>query len=229
MKSTGPEPPSGPIRVTRAKLKAADYLYRRMKGWLLIDSTLDHMRERDPSNLEIDVVDAKVLAVNTFYRTRLLATRKMARHIVTQMSKASLEGRGLVEAICEIRLKGKIRYFRVFASKYCHFFVDPRRYSIIDRYNVRTLKVHLGDRRYTIRALSGNYRDFLEGLKTLVKRDSLEVSWRELDHYLYLWGLWRDYVDPQKRRQIAGGIRELFEMRNEDERINSALAIINSR
>ena len=226
MKSTGQEPPSGPIRVTRAKLKAADYLYRRMKGWVLIDSTLDHMRERDPSNLEIEVVDAKVLAVNTFYRTRLLATRKMARHIVTQMSKASLKGPRLVEAICEIRLKGKIRHFRVFASKYCHFFVDPRRYSISDSYNVRALKVHLRDRRYTIRALSGNYRVFLEGLKTLVKRDSLEVSWRELDHYLYLWGLRRDYVDPQKRRQIAGGIRELFDKQEREREIKDAIRAI---
>ncbi len=228
MKSAGQEPPRGPIRITRAKLKAADYLYRRMKGWVLIDSTLDHMRERDPSNLEIEVVDAKVLAVNTFYRTRLLATRKMARHIVTQMSKASLEGRGLVEAICEIRLKGKIRYFRVFASKYCHFFVDPRRYSISDSYNVRALKVHLRDRRYTIRALSGNYRVFLEGLKTLVKRDSLKVSWRELDHYLYLWGLWEHYLDSRKRGRIAEGIRDLFKEGERDSRVKNAIRLLDA-
>lgn len=229
MKSTGQEPPSGSIRITRAKLKAADYLYRRMKGWVLIDSTLDHMRERDPSNLEIEVVDAKVLTINTLYRTRLLATRQMARHIVKQMQKTEHTDAGLVEAISKIRFKEKAYRLISFASKYCHFFVDPERYSVFDSYNVRALKLHLGDRGYTIRALSTDYGVFLKSLERLVKRDSLEVSWRELDHYLYLWGLWRDYVDPQKRRQIAEGIRELFEMRNEDERINSALEIINSR
>lgn len=202
---------SSPILLSEAKLDAATYLYHQLRGWVFHETILDGMREHEPSNLELDIVDAKVLVLNTLYRTRLFATRQMAQHIVSVFKASSHSDGRLVEAISMVRFRGKSYRFMSFASKYCHFFVSPERYCIFDRYNLRALKAHLGVQRYTIRNLSTDYQTFLDGLRLLVTRNALKCSWRELDHYLYLWGVWRDYLIPSRRGRVAGAIKELFD------------------
>ncbi len=214
------------ILVTRAKLESADHLYRQCPGWLLVDSTLDHMRVHNPGNIEPSVVAAKVRVINTLYYTNLLATNQMAHHIVRKLEDVSIEGPRLVNAISELKVGGKVRHFRSFASKYCHFFVSPEEYPILDRYNTDALGEHLGEPRYRAAALREDYTLHYEAMQQLVRRNSLEVSWRGLDHYLYLWALWRAYCDQQKRERIAEEVRGLFDRRQHVKGIRDAIRIL---
>ncbi len=99
-----------PIQVTGPKLTAAESLYRRVPGWAFVEATLDHMRQTNPENTVQSIVDAKVVVLNVVYKTRILATGKVADHIVSIMSSIRPQGPPLVQALSRVRLKWISRF-----------------------------------------------------------------------------------------------------------------------
>ena len=92
------------------------------------------------------------------------------------------------------------------ASKYAHFFVDPGRFYILDYNAGQALAVHLGARRVDP-ADWPDYPAFVQRVETLRRRDRITVSNRELDHYLWLYGCWRDYL---ANRLVSPELGETF-------------------
>ncbi len=104
------------------------------------------------------------------------------------------------------------------ASKYAHFFVDPDRFYIMDYYAGQALAVHLGGRRVDSADWTPDYSKFVERVETLRRRDNVTVSNRELDHYLWLYGCWLEYLANRLSsrdlgetfRQAEAELRQVF-------------------
>ncbi|MFZ0213154.1 MAG: hypothetical protein WAL55_10620, partial [Candidatus Acidiferrales bacterium] len=94
--------------------------------------------------------------------------------------------------------------------KFAHFFVDPERYPIMDKFAMCTLELHVG-KKFAIQPgrSAPRYADF-SGIYGLLKE---EVGFtgpnNEMDHYLWLAGL---YVESRKnpKAPINKEVRALF-------------------
>lgn len=87
-----------------------------------------------------------------------------------------------------------------FASKYCHFFVDERVFPIYDSFALASVKSLLGRVSHGLTPGRSEYRDFCERLDFLRVRDGLDnVGVRDMDRFLWLWGLWLAQHGREKR------------------------------
>ena len=148
----------------------------------------------------------------------------MAQHIVAVVEENRLAGCALVEKLAVPELKKRI-HFRSFASKFCHFFMDPQVYAIMDNRNATALECHLGQKEFLLSKMLGNYELFCSGLSHLRKRDSIGAPHRAVDHYLYLWELLRRY---RRSQPIAYEIAALFEEARSDRELREALVTLES-
>lgn len=176
-----------------------------------MEQGLDELRLSFPSNCDLKSVLLKASTVNALYATNVYAIRAIARHICEVFfAEKGPSDLGLVSRIAVLKVSsGKERRCVVFASKYAHFFVDPDRFCILDYYAGQALAAHLGAAPDWAR----DYPAFARDVERLRQRDRITVSNRELDHYLWLYGRWRDYVRGQLTRQQMGTVFE----RNEAE------------
>jgi hypothetical protein len=183
------------VTVTGERLAAAHRLYEADAEWQAMEQVFDELREGFPSNRELKAVLLKASVVNALYATNVFAIRAMARHICEVFSTESdPPDLRLVPRIAELSVGGKVRRHLSFASKYAHFFVDPDRFYILDYYAGQALAAHLGPRRVDAAYWTPDYPTFVQRVETLRRRDGITVSNRELDHYLWLYGCWRDHL-----------------------------------
>src|SRR5438876_2610070 len=137
--------------LTQAQVDAACRLHaQHLPGWQRSDSALNRLNELTP-RFSPEVCLLKSATINAVYGTQVLAIMQMAAHVTNVLQQADLDRAGteLVEMIADLRLsRGKKRRRRTsFASKFCHFFVDPERFPIYDDAAKQALKLHLGRKR----------------------------------------------------------------------------------
>ena len=145
-----------------------------------------------PENKKIEHVLLKVSALNDFYSTNIFDTYSVAKHILKKDIDARLETNdySLVNDIAKISIKGKVKNFYSFASKYCSHH-KPTSYPIFDSFVEKMMlyykkadsfnsfeKVDLKD-----------YCRFIEIIKGFQSFYKLEkFSLREIDIFLWLAG-----------------------------------------
>jgi len=195
--------------LTTERLAAARRLFEADAEWQAMEQLFDELRTAYPSNRDLKAVLLKASVINALYATNVWAIRAMARHICDVFSgDAGDPDAGLVGRIAELAVGGRVRHFVSFASKYAHFFVDPGRFLILDYYAGQAVAVHLGARRVDPADWTPDYPTFVQRVETLRRRDGITVSNRELDHYLWLYGCWRDHLQGRlQSRDLADTFR----------------------
>lgn len=187
------------IPIRPAQVAAARSLHRRMRMWEATDKALLKAARAFPDHGLASAL-AKASMLNQLYFTNVFAVTRMAEHVV-KVLKHPPPADALVDAIARVP---RAYTFRSFASKYAHFFVDPSRYPILDRFAVRMVAEHLG------RPAAQTYRGFRKDFFDLLSLSRLRCSSRDLDRYLWLGGLYKAWRNNPKA-PINGEARRLFQ------------------
>jgi hypothetical protein len=190
------------IPIEPSQIEAAKRLHGRLQQWRLVDEALAVLSEQLPGFTTAEAL-LKVTVINALYGTNVYAIVPMARHVAHVLEKlgpASL-GAELVEVLASIPRDGDKKYpfFRSFASKFAHFFIDAERFPIMDSYSMRMVKMHLGKGNY---APDGDhpYLAFFVNHGNLKAEIDFKGSNRDLDRYLWLSG---EYLAWQKNHEAA--------------------------
>ncbi len=194
------------------QIQAASRLHRRLKRWIATDTALAALSEHFP-DFGLKAVLLKVPTVNQFYGTNLRAVLRMADHIVKIMAETdpATAGPELVERLAMLPTASeeeKQRTFLSFASKFAHFFIDAERFPIYDSYAVKMVEYHLGLSSTTWEK-SHPYQTFVTHLNNLKLLAALSCTSRELDHYLWLAGLYRAWLKNPEAK-INADATQLF-------------------
>ncbi len=176
------------VSLTMSQIEAANRLHRQLPQWQVTDSALHALKDRFPG-FDIHATLLKLVAVNQLYGTNVYAVVRMAQHITEVMLEASHMGDvGLVE---ELAALSGMKHTS-FASKFAHFFIDVERFPIYDSYAVKMVAYHLGPQ-----GKNGDtehpYKSFVANLHKLKQYAQLSCTTRELDHYLWLAGMYRKW------------------------------------
>ena len=146
--------------------------------------------------------------MDSLYGTNVRAVARLAERIAEVTGKPNPERAdvALVKAISEP--PGLKKRFTSFASKFCHFFVDEERFPVYDRAARRALRIHFGSHVRGADA-SWSYREFCEAFFALAPATGPRVSFRGMDHYLWIVG---EYWFWTRRSQpVNQELREAFE------------------
>lgn len=202
-------PAATPVPVTHAQINAASYLFRLLPQWEDTERIFMMLRDRLPGFSYEEVV-VKAATLNHLYSTRVFALMTISKHIAAVMADPPGDPDELVTALATVpdraSTKGP-RHHWSFAAKFTHFFVDADRFPIYDSYNVMMLRYHLG--RQAVVNNVNPYAAFKTNLQRFQTLEHLEeFSFRELDRYLWLAGLYRDWL--KGNREINVEAQELF-------------------
>lgn len=180
--------------LSSSQVEAACRIHDRLKQWQLSEQALLQLRERMPG-FDATACLLKSVAVNAIYGTRVFAIVRMAQWVEKIMAKPDEAVPNLVETMANLPKKHgekKERSFTSFAAKFCHFFVDEERFPIYDEAARNTLKRHLGkdyvDKKEQL------YVAFCGNFSELFNRSGLTCRSRELDHYLWLTGMYQRWL-----------------------------------
>jgi uncharacterized protein (UPF0335 family) len=159
----------------------------------------------------VQEVRVKVELINSLYRTNVLATLKMAKHIVRlkrlddQLKKGNAK---VVDRIRKAKFGGKERSFLSFASKYAHFH-NPDAFPIYDKYAFGAMR-QLGKQRLSTPHQVDSYETFFQSMKEFRQQAGLTaISWKDLDKFLSLYG--RKKRLEKGKKDVAEEIRSLYE------------------
>ncbi len=222
------------VPLSPSQVEAASALRTWMPAWVAADAALDLLRSLS-DDAGLGVVLLKVAALDRLYGTNMYAIVPMAQHIVTVLAARPEDPIALVEAIAVLRpppQKGRTaaeappppawaKTYWSFASKFVHFFLDPDRVPLYDAWAAQSLNYHLGP----IRLGSSNpYRQFVQKVSVLRSLAGLSCSIRELDRYLWLSGMYREWSRKPDRAPLSREVISLFtEQSPEVQRLLSVL------
>lgn len=180
------------------QIEAANWLHARIAYWQTTDRALDALAERFPG-FGAEATLLKVIAVNALYGTNVYAVARMADHAQqviggTDLRKARPELVEHLAALPATRNRDRARRHYSFASKFAHFFVYRARFPIMDTYAKRMLRFHLG-RGNTRKDPDHRYEAFVHNFRELKRLAGFQGTTRELDHYLWLAGLYRKWQE----------------------------------
>jgi hypothetical protein len=211
------------IPLTESQLAAAGALHDMLEGWVAAERALDNLAATMPSNTEPDQVLVKTATLNQLYGTNLYHLHDMALNIVeTFSSKADPEDEcALVDHIADVPTSAK--FHDSFASKYCHFFVDPQRFPLFDRYVPMTVRLHLGRGNYRCKVNAHIYRNLYADVTTLRAHLSFSPTVRELDRYLWLRGQWETLESKGEKAKIGSEVKNLFKTTEFDDDVGSLI------
>lgn len=203
--------------LTQAQLDAANRLYARLRQWQMADAALKALADAFP-RWEPQATLLKVAAINQLYGTNLYAVARMAEHVGKVMATAdpATEGLALVERIAALPVANadeRVRRHVSFASKLAHFFMDADRFPIYDSYAKDILERHLGPRGRA-QDETHPYLAYVDNLRRLRERSRLTWAGRELDHYLWLAGQYREWDKNKARKKpqpINTELQRLFD------------------
>lgn len=170
-----------PIPLRQEQVDAACRLHQTLQQWQRSDAALIRLRDALPG-FDAETCLLKAVAVNTLYGTQVLAIVRMGEHVCQTLKRTDLSvGPELVETIADLPKKegDQSRRFVSFAAKFCHFFVDEKRFPIYDEAARDTLVLHLGKNRTDDE--KHPYRTFCENLKRLRDVSRISADGRELD------------------------------------------------
>jgi hypothetical protein len=194
------------VPLSMSQIEAANRLHAKLLQWQITDQAL-HVLHVNLPGFDIEATLLKVAAVNQLYGTNVYAVMRMARHITKIMLTAcNMEDTDLVEELASLHGRQHLS----FASKFAHFFIDMERFPIYDSYAVKMVAYHLG-RHGQDRKTEYPYKAFIEDLHRLRNNARLSCTARELDHYLWLAGLYQVWLrDPDSPINIE--VKKLFEL-----------------
>jgi hypothetical protein len=182
--------------LTQKQVSAANEFHAGLPRWRLSDEALFRLRDRIPE-WDQPACLLKSAAINTLYGTKVYAVIPMAEHIARILAaprKDRPSGDDLVESIARLPISSRV--FISFASKFCHFFIDPDVFPIFDEAARQVLKYHLGAGLYA-EDQSRPYATFGENLRRLREVSKISCNHRELDHYLWITGLYRNWLSEK--------------------------------
>lgn len=148
-----------------------------------------------PNNNNLEEVLLKCAAINSFSSTHVYDLYKMAEHIVgTQIDEKLKNGdSSLVNTIAKIEISGKEHNFYSFATKYCHYH-NPESFPIYDNYVAKVLCSFPEDFQVIKENELREYDKFVGVLKDFKQHYGLNLSFFDLDKYLWRLGRW--YLNP---------------------------------
>ncbi len=185
------------IPLLQSQDEAAVQLRGRLVRWAATDRALERLARQIPDfGFEASLI--KVAAINQLYGTNIYAVARMAEHVSRIMTTTpdTTQEVELVERLAALPpacSDQKERKHLSFASKFAHFFIDDKRFPIYDSYAVEMLSYHLGAAGQ-VKDSDHPYRAYLINLVTLRNSLGFACSYRELDHYLWLAGLYRAWT-----------------------------------
>jgi hypothetical protein len=195
--------------LTQDQVEIANRFHRQLSRWQISDEALFRLRSCVPEWDEAACL-LKSVAINSIYGTNVYATTRMAEHIASIF--ASRDGDAarrdeLVERLARLPdANNRPRNFISFASKFCHFFIDEEKFPIFDEAARQALKYHLGPKLY-VEDHTKPYIAFRENLRRLREESRINCSDRQLDHYLWITGLYMRWL---RGRQINGELRNVL-------------------
>ena len=211
------------VDLTEAQLAAAGTLHAMLAQWRLTDEALRRLQDALPAFGPEESL-LKVVAINGLYGTNVFALVRAATHVEKVLAAANLTTAGpeLVESLADIPTtsSGRLRRHVSFASKFAHFFISADRFPIFDAYAERMMLLHIGPS--ALRNPQRPYEAFVANLERLTREYGLRSTYRELDRYLWLAGLYRAYVDG-KRTLNAEALRMFEKPSPEQRRLLQAL------
>lgn len=182
---------------------------RELSSWDEADQGFSDLRRHFPDNTNRMHVLLKASAIDKLYSTRAGNIYWVANAVVAAMrdleDSPGSQYSAVVQIVDSISQHKASMYpgsdrCASFASKYCHFFVDERVFPIYDSFALASVKSLLGRVSRGLTPGSSEYRDFCERLDLLRVRDGLEnVGVRDMDRFLWLWGLWLAQHGREKR------------------------------
>jgi hypothetical protein len=210
------------VPIELEQIAAARRLHQRLEQWRLIDAALASLALRFPEfNLEETLL--KATCVNALYGTNVLAIHHLAKHVAELLRNVDLKfiGPELIEQLAVPPHRGgKVHRHHSFASKFAHFFIDSEKFPIMDSYAVRMVKFHLGPK-FVVLDPKRPYVTFCKNHSQVKKALPFPVSNKELDHYLWIAGLYMAYR-KNPNAAINREVHTLFE--NPDPAISADVA-----
>lgn len=198
------------IHPTHAMVEAAARIHRRLDGWQTADRALRTLRERIP-DFSLESTLLKVTAVNALYGANLYAIERMAKHIHSLSEDVDIPSADLdiVDRIAQLPVSTrapKRRQFVSFASKFAHFFISEDRFPICDNVAEWMLRRHF--RRGEVRLdQEDRYQSYVRVIDRLIFLADLQVSYTEIDHYLWLAG---SYLKWRRGEMVGGELADYF-------------------
>ncbi len=205
------EPREASTPILQSQIDAANYLYEHLKTWVACEKAFERLRDEMPG-FDLPTSLLKAAAINDLYGAGVFGIWRRARHISKVACTLPKNPVKAVRKIARLPADGekKVRIYRSFASKFCHFFIDPERFPIYDSYCENMVARHLG-RDQLERDSKNPYRAFKVNIDQLRELSGLSVSYRELDRYLWLAGQYHEWLDNGDEARIKSEVRELFE------------------
>jgi len=215
------------IPLTWAQIKAAIRLQARLGEGVPSEHALDMLSERLPT-FDLESCLIKTAALNQLYYTNVRAVTRMARrvHSVMRQNINELAVNELVELLANLpKSEAHQRQWNhiSFASKFAHFFIDSERFPIYDFHANKMLIYHLGNTAATFDP-EHRYRAFTVNFNTVKSQVGCPCSTRELDKYLWLAGVYRQWLGNQENPKINADANRLFV--NASEEIKHDLEVI---
>ena len=204
--------------LTEKQIAAAGALHATLEQWHATDTALYRLQQEMPTfGLEECVL--KVAAIDALYGTNVYAKVRAARHAQAIIGSANLSSAGLelVESLARVPPAegGRPQRHLSFASKFAHFFIDAERFPIYDSYAQRIVSLHLGPS--AVRDRGRPYEAFVRNLDRLKSESGLGCTYRELDHYLWIAGLYRAHLGG--KRELNAELRNLFLRPSTEQRV----------
>ena len=206
------------VPLSMSQIEAANRLHSKLLQWQITDQALHALHVNLPG-FDIEVTLLKVVAINQLYGTNVYAVVRMAQHVTEVMQGANrMEDADLVKELAS--LNG--RKHRSFASKFAHFFINMERFPIYDSFAVKMVAYHLGGQGQA-RDSAHPYRAFVENIHRLKRYAGLSCTTKELDRYLWLAGLYREWL-RNRDSQINAEVAEMFKTSSAE--VGAELAIL---
>jgi len=194
---------------TLKNIQEAQKIYHQVPSWEKIDDLLYNTFKQYPRNSDHDTVVFKIELVDSLYNCNLMMDKtKVADEVINlNLDLSSGDTINNVNKIAEIKLNTSTkRVGWVFSSKYCHFH-RPEKYPICDKFAKKSMK-HLIGKTYVYYDQYENYKKELDMLILKIKKD---LSYKQMDVYLYLLGQWMDHKKGKK--DISANIKRIIEIK----------------
>jgi len=192
------------VPLALSQIEAAIRLQHHLSGETPSERALYLLREQ-LREWDLESCLVKSAALNQLYFTNVKPFMRTVRHVHRVMSQTT-------EGLQEYELVGRLALLPTsedgqkpwklfsFASKFAHFFIDSERFPIYDSFAEKMLAYHLGPNACLRNSLNP-YQAFVMNFNNVRMRADLTCTTRELDKYLWLAGLYRQWkANPAKPR-----------------------------
>ena len=194
-------------------VRAAVALAATLRQFTAVEKALRRLAAFD-TDWSVESLIIKVSALDSLYATNLYGAVRMAQWI--HKNKAphgewTIETVETIAALPSEAAEKPVRRCLSFASKFAHFFADPRRFPLYDQYSFRRLLYHVKSRELRWET-TPRYGAYVDAVKALLATSKVEVSLSHLDCYLWLAGQWL-VVQGDRRSSAAVGneVREALQ------------------